>query len=370
MKYNAAGSPVLEFGQIGLRDDELLTFGDDEDFRFYHDGTDSFLKNDTGDLIILGNRDTNDPVGGVYILDDYALANEDGGYTHLAVGLRRDQIVALTGGVPSYGGIHISGIFEMFGLNFANGFFVTRINGTFDAPTAILSGQALGGFVGQGWDGSVTDGGFEIRGVAIENWSGSARGTRIELRTIAAGGTTLTERARVFTNGMLVVDGAVGTPAWSFLNDTDCGAYRIGTNNIGIGVAGAKVLDISATGLGITGGITDTAAHLHTGVISPTQLAANTNDWAPTNFATTYVVRATTDAARDLTGIAGGAAGRQILLANVGGFDLVLKHDVTSTAANRFYLPNSADLTLSPNDAVTLWYDTTSSRWRTVGAAV
>lgn len=50
-------------------------------------------------------------------------------------------------------------------------------------------------------------------------------------------------------------DGTVGAPSHSFLNDTDSGMYRIGANNIALGVAGAKVLDISADGLGVTGQI-------------------------------------------------------------------------------------------------------------------
>lgn len=48
-------------------------------------------------------------------------------------------------------------------------------------------------------------------------------------------------------------NGAVGAPGIAFTNETDCGLYVIGTNNIGFSAAGAKVLDISATGLGVVG---------------------------------------------------------------------------------------------------------------------
>lgn len=48
-------------------------------------------------------------------------------------------------------------------------------------------------------------------------------------------------------------DGTVAAPSISFSGDTDSGAYRIGANNIGVAVNGAKVLDIATTGLGITG---------------------------------------------------------------------------------------------------------------------
>ena len=50
-------------------------------------------------------------------------------------------------------------------------------------------------------------------------------------------------------------NGTVGAPSISFINEPDCGMYYIGANNIGIGVNGAKVLDIGTAGLGITGDI-------------------------------------------------------------------------------------------------------------------
>ena len=63
----------------------------------------------------------------------------------------------------------------------------------------------------------------------------------------------------VSTTGLGVVgkilngDGTVALPAFSFTSDTDCGWYRIGANNIGCSVNGAKVLDVATTGLTITG---------------------------------------------------------------------------------------------------------------------
>ena len=101
-----------------------------------------------------------------------------------------------------------------------------------------------------------------------------------------------------------------------------------------------------------------------TGVITPTQLSANTNDWAPTGFSTCSVIRASTDASRNVTGLAGGTDGRLIWLFNVGTNSLVLKtDDASSTAANRLVL--GSDRTLAAGDGISLWYDGTSSRWRT-----
>lgn len=104
------------------------------------------------------------------------------------------------------------------------------------------------------------------------------------------------------------------------------------------------------------------------GDISPTQLAANTNDWAPTGFSTASAVRFSTDASRNVTGLAGGADGRIIILHNVGSFNAVLTNqDANSTAANRFLF--GGDLTLLPDYSVTLRYDATSSRWRAITTA-
>lgn len=51
-------------------------------------------------------------------------------------------------------------------------------------------------------------------------------------------------------------DGTVGAPAISFTSDPDTGLYRIGANDLGVAAAGAKVLDVSATGLDVTGTVT------------------------------------------------------------------------------------------------------------------
>lgn len=47
--------------------------------------------------------------------------------------------------------------------------------------------------------------------------------------------------------------GAVGTPSLYLNGETTSGLYRIGANNHGYAISGAKVLDISSTGLAVTG---------------------------------------------------------------------------------------------------------------------
>lgn len=52
---------------------------------------------------------------------------------------------------------------------------------------------------------------------------------------------------------MWSANGSVAAPVFSFLSDPDSGLYRIGANNIGVAVGGAKVVDVAAAGVGITG---------------------------------------------------------------------------------------------------------------------
>lgn len=120
---------------------------------------------------------------------------------------------------------------------------------------------------------------------------------------------------------------------------------------------GATLLDIIESGI-------------QEATISPPQITANQDNYNPTGLATATVLRLTTDASRNVTGIAaaGGAAPLQRkTLINVGSQNLVLAHQsASSTAANRIISPTGADLTLAPNESAVLWYDATATRWYVV----
>jgi hypothetical protein len=103
--------------------------------------------------------------------------------------------------------------------------------------------------------------------------------------------------------------------------------------------------------------------------IAPAQITANTDNYDPAGLATAKALRLSTDASRNLTGlVAQTNAPDGLLICNVGAQDLVLVHDATSTAANRFYCPGSVNFTLNANDSVGIWYDATVSRWRVLAA--
>jgi hypothetical protein len=107
-----------------------------------------------------------------------------------------------------------------------------------------------------------------ISNVAIS--TGSVNGSPVGNVTPSSGAfTTLSA-----TGNVTVADGTVSVPAIAFTADTDSGIYRIGANNIGVGVNGAKVLDIGTTGLGVTGNLTN-ANQVITASNSATALEVN-----------------------------------------------------------------------------------------------
>jgi hypothetical protein len=106
------------------------------------------------------------------------------------------------------------------------------------------------------------------------------------------------------------------------------------------------------------------------GDLTPAQITANQNDYNPTNLATASVLRLDSDASRDVTGLAGGADGRVIIIDNIStALDgtIVLKNEsASSTAGNRFSF--DGDKVLDPGESMILQYDSTASRWKQRGS--
>ena len=95
------------------------------------------------------------------------------------------------------------------------------------------------------------------------------------------------------------------------------------------------------------------------------------NDWAPSLGEQYTQWQVMCSAATALSGITAPVVGNKHdfhILINASAFTLTLKHDVTSTAANRFYCPNNADVLVRQNGTVFIIYDTNASRWRVMGA--
>lgn len=123
---------------------------------------------------------------------------------------------------------------------------------------------------------------------------------------------------------------------------------------------------------GLAHAVWGTQAMTMTGSISPAQITATQNDYAPAGLTTAFLLRLTSDAARILTGVSAQTAGRLLVLsnANTSAFTLTLNHqDAGSAAANRIECPNATSLVLSKGSSAWLWYDTTSSFWRVLAVS-
>ena len=98
------------------------------------------------------------------------------------------------------------------------------------------------------------------------------------------------------------------------------------------------------------------------GVDNTTAWGANQDNVAVPSEKT--VMRVSSSADINLSGLNASVNGRIIVLVNVGANDITLKHNNSSTAGNQFKLPGAADIVLAPDGSVTLMYDTTSAVWR------
>lgn len=103
---------------------------------------------------------------------------------------------------------------------------------------------------------------------------------------------------------------------------------------------------------------------------APSQITSNQNDYNPSSVvcASSTTLLINSDAARDITGLAGGVAGCVMALVNNGSQTITLKEEsASSTAGNRF--KTGGDIALAASATVSLLYDGTASRWRMTSPA-
>lgn len=92
------------------------------------------------------------------------------------------------------------------------------------------------------------------------------------------------------------------------------------------------------------------------------QFSASQNDL---NIGTGGIIRISSSAAVDITGIVAATSGDARLLSNVGSFAITLKHNSTSSlAANRILCVSAADVAIAAGGSAVVYYDGTDSRWR------
>lgn len=116
--------------------------------------------------------------------------------------------------------------------------------------------------------------------------------------------------------------------------------------------------------VGVTvGDFTVGGALVFSGTASPAQITAAQNDYTPTGLSSASTLRLSSDARRNLTGLAGGSNGRELVIHNVGTFPITFSQDdAASNAGNRFAFAH----TLSGGHSMRIKYDSTSARWRCV----
>jgi hypothetical protein len=101
------------------------------------------------------------------------------------------------------------------------------------------------------------------------------------------------------------------------------------------------------------------------GIITPSNITANVNDYSPANLATSRLLRVTTTADFTMSGMATGVAGREVEIVNIGAFKLtLLAENAGSSANNRFSF--ATDYILLPKQGIKLEYDGVSNRWRVI----
>jgi hypothetical protein len=100
--------------------------------------------------------------------------------------------------------------------------------------------------------------------------------------------------------------------------------------------------------------------------ITPAQITANQNNYAPAGHATAHVERLSSDATRFLSGLSATDVRVKFkILLNVGSQLIGLQHEnASSDAANRFLVPGGTTYSMGADDWVLALRDPTSARWR------
>lgn len=99
-------------------------------------------------------------------------------------------------------------------------------------------------------------------------------------------------------------------------------------------------------------------------VISPSQITADQNDYAPTGWADATLVRLSGDSGiRAITGFSAETSGEEKTLVNIGSTPIYLSpQNSNSTAANR--IEYNEQIFIPPGESCRIAYDGTTSRWR------
>lgn len=140
-------------------------------------------------------------------------------------------------------------------------------------------------------------------------------------------------------------------------------AFKLKVSNDGSAFVEALVVDQNSGNAALPRGVA------LTGVIAPSQITSNQNDYNPAGIASASILNLSSDTTRSVSGLAGGAEGRVVSILNTGSQVITLLNEsASSTAANRFAL--GGDVAIAAKQAVLLRYDGTASRWYAIARPV
>lgn len=172
--------------------------------------------------------------------------------------------------------------------------------------------------------------------IGADNIGVAVGGTKI----LDVASTGLSVTGTLTPSGQIVsAAGTVGAPGVSFASDLDCGLYRIGANNIGAAVNGAKVLDIATTGLAVTGSLTSTSSLGYaTGAGGTVTQATNKSTGVTINTLTGQITtnNATLNAGAEVafTVTNSAVAATDVVIANIASGATAASYDVGVTAVS------------------------------------
>jgi hypothetical protein len=193
--------------------------------------------------------------------------------------------------------------------------------------------------------------------------------------------------ALVFATSPALVTPNLGTPSAGVLTNATGLPISTGVSGLGTGVAtflgtpssanlAAALTDETGTGATVfgtaptLGGLVNlSGAVQRTAVVTPAQITATVNDYNPSSaVCVSDTLILSSNASQNITGLAGGVAGCEVLLLNGGANPIVLKDsDAGSGASNRFLF--GGDITLAAGQAARLFYETAANKWHNTGGS-
>lgn len=185
---------------------------------------------------------------------------------------------------------------------------------------------------------------------------------------------TQANNRRVEVSGVLTSNFVITFPAiggeWIVYNNTTgsftvtCKTNASAVTAIGVTQTLSKIINSNAVDMfdAVTSNNNTWTGATYAGSdVSPAAISTTQNDYNPTSLSTATCLRLNCTAACSITGLAGGAAGRDLELINIGTATLKFPaNSVSSSAANRF----ANAFNLFPGQSIFLRYDATSSLWR------